>query len=394
VAGAAWAVEAAIGFPDADALDRLSLAWLALFAATAAALVGLALSARPDWRVPRRLAALAGAGASAGILSLLLAPALLRGPFGGVDAEVFAIWAGHVREMGGVSSAKSIGLYLALPAMAAVAAAVMAARSTANVRNRWAAAALALAGFAVVAALQLRWASYAGLAAAFAVAALAMPAARSSRPRDGTLAAAGLAGAVALPWLLGMALAGPDRAQPAGTSNCDASTIVAAVADLAAAGEGPGRVLTAPDYGPAVAFYSPAEAALVPAHRMGARIVPLALALRSPDPAALAPVLRQHGIDAVALCEAGPGRVSFDGGPDSTYRRLLAGQPVAGIEPVVAGRAGLWLYRRAPQTVTRPSASARAAPRNRPLRPGPPRPRAPAWARPAGRARSAGRSPR
>lgn len=348
VAAAGWAVEAALGFYAADALDRLSVAWLAGFAATATALAGLARSAPPNWRAARRLAALTMAAGLAGTASLLLAPELLRGPFGGVDAEVFAIWAGHVREMRSVSDARSAGLYLALPAIAGLAAAVMAARSEASARVRWAAAALAIAGFAVVAALQVRWASYAGLAAAFIVAALAIPAARSSRPRDGALAAAGLAGAVALPWLLGMALAGPDRAQAAGTSNCDASTIVAAVADLAAAGEGPDRVLTAPDYGPAVAFYSPAEAALVPAHRMGAQIVALALALRSPDPAALQRAVRQHGIDAVALCDGGPGRVSFDGGPDSTYRRLLAGRPIGGLEPVVAGRAGLWVHRRVP----------------------------------------------
>ena len=118
---------------------------------------------------------------------------------------------------------------------------------------------------------------------------------------------------------------------------CDVGAMTRHIEKAHIAGGGSATVLAFMDLGPQILYRSRLRVIGTPYHRNGAGILDSHTMLASEDDRAAGALMRARGVDLILLCPDSAER-AFYSERDSTnrlYDRLVAGQPPAGLRPVV-----------------------------------------------------------
>ena len=314
--GLALAVSSAAGFviivgPDhwtRGVCDEIAINWITL---TVVGGVGLALAAKfPSERMSVRSARVFLVGAVATALFIAVEPRCLRGPYAMMDPAVWPIWLAHVREMKPLiplmieSPLTGIAI-LAFPAMALVAAVVLARSRKYRFDFGFLVATAAFVMAAVTTLAAIKSAPYATwlampLVAAFALQLFAALRLERLLPRAavGVLLTPAVLSLGAVTIANAAGIGRDDRFHRAETPACFQNQSYAALAQLPA-----GVVATDVNYGPFLLALTPHSVLTAPYHRLSSAIVATHRAFASPPEQARA-MLAGLRADYVAVCGA------------------------------------------------------------------------------------------
>jgi hypothetical protein len=355
--------------------DALSWAYALPAAVAGLGLAALAFLIDP-WSGPAwRLAGLGIVAVLAGATLLLVAPECLGGPYGGLAPELKALWLNTITEAQPVlifSKREPVGIIATLgPPVVAFAVALCRALPSGGARRLpWAVAAALLAVPLLLSLYEVRTLQLANalaipvLAAWLGQAAAQLPVGASPRRRALLLAVPFLLtmpiAHLGLGWVAmkGLSIASAGRVGPierpdaprdvvAGLTRAEKDCIDPASAALFASVP-KGLVLAPVFYGPSVLAISDHSAVAGPYHRAGTAILDTIHAMDLPPEGAL-PFVRKRAPDYLAICATSTETALIKSeAPTSLASRLLAGEPIAWLEPVRADEATqlrLWRVR-------------------------------------------------
>ena len=322
-------------------LDRISLVH-AVLAATMVAAAGVIMAAArwsPDWRLGARLAVASCAALIPALVMGIGFPQFFDGPYGSVAPEVREVFLANVREalplLSRGAGTWSDAVFALGPIVFAVPFALWRiGRGVPQERSGYVILLLALAVYVGGAAYQIRLMPYGELVLVWLWAAV-IAALVSAMPRLGPRpwGSAVCAGAVIVVLtghiVLAAVMADPEqrRAARGDETVCDWQAVASYIRRAAPSG----AILTYIYPGPELAWRTGLGVVAAPYHRNEAGILDADRAFLAPPDAARG-VINDRGVGVIVMCLVERGRGGHDwylrnGGPESLYGQLAAGQP-------------------------------------------------------------------
>ena len=329
------------------AYDRLSIVHLPVFGTLLifwliASLVDRHTSLS-DSRVARAL--VAAAGALAALLAIwLMFPTFLAGPFAEVDPGVATLIFNNTAEVqplinpGNIMGSLVRAAHFVGPALVAVPALVLFLRRRAEPNWRaWIGIAIALAVFLPLAAYQVRWASYAEFLAVIPYTAVLLHLLARLETRSVLRALTTIGFAVGFMVVaMALSIASP-KSEPRHAGRCPLTTMAGHLADPAAFGTDPRRIMSFAFFGTELLYRTPHAVVGTSFHHAAEGLQDTYDFFTATDDRVARRILAVRGIDLVLICPSAPEAALYrtKPGDDATLLdRIEAGAPPAWLAPV------------------------------------------------------------